>query len=366
MKTFIFIIHLVSYSMTFISAQQNSTTTVCKSGTRIAAFVVSQPNSSTIVAVGGHATVAWSYSPPAWATKRPQRVSIYINRVATGVDLVFDDPVVTDLDVTNNATVYDWFPVQSLIDGNYKIRIAGDGKDTQKGGQPNRDVCFADGEVVPANSAQFVVVNPPYLQPVANPLPAFSSAPQRNEINVALVLVLGTAVSLNKILTFCDREARPNKSYRIAETMQAAVETILQEHGVLEEFRMLPSDLTEEDGAWTIEIRAAESSSFSQPLAISRLGDILTLAHFSPEVWDVVYEPLMEYSLQSEPWRPLCIERHYEGHRRLEDGEITIEELEKFDREWASRLIERGYHDTSVSHVKRVSVPKRDSVKSKL
>ncbi|TPX49967.1 hypothetical protein SeMB42_g00562 [Synchytrium endobioticum] len=153
------------------------TTSACKPGTTLARFVVMQPNSSSIVAVGGNAIFEWTYAPLAWAMNKPRSLSIFLQQIAPGVQELYNDVVVANLNVSNNATKYLWYPVKPLIDGNYKVRLVGDGKDTVlKNGQPNRDVCYADGDVMASNSAQFVVINPPYLAPVPNPLPAYSQA----------------------------------------------------------------------------------------------------------------------------------------------------------------------------------------------
>ena len=74
----------------------------------------------------------------------------------------------------------------------------------------------------------------------------------------------------------------------------------------------------------------------------------------------------MEYNVVSKPWRPLCIERHYEGHRRVDDGEIGVGEVRNFENEWAARLLERGYHNPIMGQLQRVAVPKRSSLSSKL
>lgn len=79
-----------------------------------------------------------------------------------------------------------------MIDGNYKIRLVGDGKDSVlKNGQPNRAACFSNGDVMPANSAQFVVINPPYLAPVADPLPPnTSNAPKMVVMSCKIWLII--------------------------------------------------------------------------------------------------------------------------------------------------------------------------------
>ncbi|TPX50004.1 hypothetical protein SeLEV6574_g01151 [Synchytrium endobioticum] len=183
--------------------------------------------------------------------------------------------------------------------------------------------------------------------------------------------------------------------------MQDAIEAILQAYGVLDEFIALEG-LAESEALWHIEILPQgktwlvtsvlcmilllscqpyydspltsnpprsppiASSTFSQPLVIARISNTVILAHYSTETWDVVYDPLMEYNVTLKKWTPLCLQRHYEGHFKVADGGISLEEAQKFGREWAARLIERGYHDIAVGQLRRVATSRHSTVPSKL
>ena len=137
--------------------QTNTTTTprpsTCKPGTNLGTFVLKSPVMSDKLFVGDIFTVKWEYSPP--SRNIPKAISLKVRQVNANTK-PWKDPETIVLNATlGDKKEVDW-EVPPSVTGEYEMRLVPDGKD-------NSDVenlpCYANGDVVPAQSAKFFIAN---------------------------------------------------------------------------------------------------------------------------------------------------------------------------------------------------------------
>ncbi|KAI9340804.1 hypothetical protein DFJ73DRAFT_844544 [Zopfochytrium polystomum] len=125
-------------------------------------------------------------------------------------------------------------------------------------------------------------------------------------------------------------------------------------------------DSVDEPDVWSIEIGPREGiCTFSKPLIIATETPIsgrrlVRLAHFWADVWDITYDPILEFVDEAGRWSPVSIFQHHSGYKQV-TSEEHAKELEKMCEEWADVLVERGYHLTDQAILRRLGARSLDS-----
>jgi hypothetical protein len=86
--------------------------------------------------------------------------------------------ITKNLNVSSGSSSYVW-KVLNFADGNYKIRIVGDGKETfipPAQALERQQPCFEDGEAMPGVSASFRIVNPKDIRAYVDRFPPNSQS----------------------------------------------------------------------------------------------------------------------------------------------------------------------------------------------
>ncbi|KAL2913830.1 hypothetical protein HK105_206709 [Polyrhizophydium stewartii] len=143
--------------------------TPCTPGSNVGSFFITAPNSSSFLFAGQLFNVTFSFSPA--VSILPLRVDL---KFASALNTEkWDTSVSVDLATANASAaglpagpsssaqryVVVWQVPESMADGAYFVRLVPDGKEIV--GVPAGSLpCFADGMVVPTNSAKFIVLQP--------------------------------------------------------------------------------------------------------------------------------------------------------------------------------------------------------------
>ena len=163
----------------------------------------------------------------------------------------------------------------------------------------------------------------------------------------------------------------------------------------------------EEPDVWSVEISPKEGiCSFSKPLIIAtetidldqleepsttnpenarrndddkrpqRRRRLVRIAHFWADVWDVMYDPILEFHDDGESWTPVSIFQHHTGYKELAGSasgvegvlkhQQQVEEIRTMCSEWADTLKNRGYHLTEQCVCQRIGKRVLDSVSAHL
>lgn len=131
----------------------NSNVTPCTPGNSVGYMIIRQPNITSMVTVGQMYNVSWDWSIA--VTKPPSYVDVYVQMIASGVQVTWKNKVASRMPVEPR-----WFLIKldGLFDGKYKLRLVGDSKETFNV-PANQLPCFENGESIPSVSAAFSVVN---------------------------------------------------------------------------------------------------------------------------------------------------------------------------------------------------------------
>jgi hypothetical protein len=192
----------------FVSSQSNNNTRPtngCSPGNRVGAFLVLAPNSSSLLIVGTKTLIRWEYTN--FVTKIPKTIDIKIQNVGDGIITTWSRGkvhvdsslvIVPDLNVTNGAKAYEWTVIPA-VNGNYRIRLVGDKKETfitpQQQIDGMRPPCFSNGEAQPGVSAEFRIVNPSLLAPSKDNFPPNrSSAIQTMQVALWITFLCWTVL----------------------------------------------------------------------------------------------------------------------------------------------------------------------------
>ena len=104
---------------------------------------------------------------------------------------------------------------------------------------------------------------------------------------------------------------------------------------------------------WSFEIRAKEGSTgFSRPLAISRIGQHISMAHYTKSEYDIDYDPWVTFAVHPEGWKPVAIYRWYSGDLKVDtqDG-ISIKDATDIVADWSRDLLQNGYNDLEMGYL---------------